>query len=101
MASSSHVRKRLEKNAHMLGVPSSSRKVALHYPPILVLITFRAVRSVSGGSLTALPVRPAGRPAARAGRRRRPGRRRSRPGSRWSPPGPCVNLPGASPCLDG
>jgi hypothetical protein len=53
MASSSHVRRRLEKNAHMLEVPSSSGRRPLHYPPFPGLITFRAVRPVSSDPLRA------------------------------------------------
>jgi hypothetical protein len=42
MASSSHIRRRLEKNAHMLRVPSSSPRDSQRYPPCPGLSTSRA-----------------------------------------------------------
>jgi hypothetical protein len=49
MASSSHVRRRLEKNAHMLRVPSSSLcKVPRRYPHCPGLTTSRAVWQLAG-----------------------------------------------------
>jgi hypothetical protein len=46
MASSSHIRSRLEKNAHMLRVPSSSQQGALRYPPCPGLTRSRALKAV-------------------------------------------------------
>jgi hypothetical protein len=60
MASSSHVRRRLEKNAHMLRVPSSSlRKVPRRYPHCPGLTTSRAVWQLAGAGkrLPAITVR--------------------------------------------
>jgi len=42
MASNSHIRRRLEKNAHMLRVPSSSPRGSQRYPPCPGLSTSRA-----------------------------------------------------------